>query len=223
ALAQGAIPHPIATIADLGCGTGRSGRLLARETKAQILCVDMLPTLITAVRGRAAQAGLDHRITAVVGDMLSPPIPAGTMDLIWCESAIYAVGVPAALKAWAPLLADGGCVAFSEAVKRVESLDPAVEDFFAADGVTLHHTDVLLASVREARWQVVGHFPLPLEAWSQHYYEPLAARLPDFLSAHRNNPAARALVDALTAEIDLHDRFGETYGYHFVVCKVGER
>jgi cyclopropane fatty-acyl-phospholipid synthase-like methyltransferase len=56
-------------IADIGCGTGASTLVLARELDAQIIAIDFLPAFLEALKERAAQAGFAERINAETASM----------------------------------------------------------------------------------------------------------------------------------------------------------
>ena len=57
--------------------------------------------------------------------MAAPPLESSSLDLVWCESAIYCVGRETALAAWRKLLARDGLVAFSDVVWTTDQ--PPVE------------------------------------------------------------------------------------------------
>lgn len=93
------------SIADFGCGTGRSTLVLARSLPdAIITAVDKAPLFIDVLRDQVDRLGLGQRVRPVVGDMLAPSFEPGTLNLVWSEGAAYSVGLEAALRAWRPLL-----------------------------------------------------------------------------------------------------------------------
>src|SRR5690606_6315818 len=102
-------------VLDVGCGPGAQTVCLARALpQAQILAVDLLTEMVQETNRRLAEAGLADRAEAVTGDMAQLIVQPGTQNLVWCEGAIYFMGVAEALRAWRPLLAAGGTVAFTE-------------------------------------------------------------------------------------------------------------
>ena len=114
------------TVLDLGCGPGAHTESLARSLpNARILALDLLPPMVREANRRFADAHIQDRVQALVGDMAQPPVPPGSQDLIWCEGAIYFMGITAALRTWQPLLGAGGTVAFTEPVWLV---DPPAEE-----------------------------------------------------------------------------------------------
>ena len=57
-------------IADIGCGTGASTLVLARELDAQVTAVDFLPEFLAALEDAAGRAGLSGRITTLSASMV---------------------------------------------------------------------------------------------------------------------------------------------------------
>ena len=63
---------------------------------------------------QARALGIADRVEARVGDMRRLDFAASSFDVIWCEGAIYNMGVEAALKDWRRLLVPGGYIALTE-------------------------------------------------------------------------------------------------------------
>ena len=105
-------PRP--QIADLGCGSGASALLLAQHYQAPVRAVDTSPVFIDELKARAKQAGLEPLIIPICKDMGELNWPAGSVDLLWSEGAVYNLGFEPALKCWRSLLADGGIAVISE-------------------------------------------------------------------------------------------------------------
>lgn len=104
-LARLAPPAP-ARVADLGCGTGSLGVLLA-EAGHRVRGLDLSPAMVEAARAKAAAAGLDLEL--LVGDAARPPWPSGSVDAVLTRHVLWALPDPdAALAAWIDLLAPDG-------------------------------------------------------------------------------------------------------------------
>lgn len=101
-------------IADLGCGNGAGALQLAQHYQATVLAVDAASVFIAELEARARQAGLEHLITPICGDMANLNWPTGSLDLIWSEGAAYNLGFEAALQCWRPFLAEAGVAVISE-------------------------------------------------------------------------------------------------------------
>jgi len=95
-------------VADIGCGTGASTLVLARQLlAAEIVAVDLSPVFLEVLAERAREAGLAGRIETMVGSMDSLPFAAESLDLIWSEGAIYNMGFAAGLASWRSFLRPG--------------------------------------------------------------------------------------------------------------------
>lgn len=101
-------------VADLGCGTGAATLVLAERLNAPVVAVDQTPEFLEALQAEAARRGLSGRVEAVAGDMANPPVPDGSLDLLWSEGAAYILGFDAALARWRSLLKPTGFAVVSE-------------------------------------------------------------------------------------------------------------
>lgn len=208
------------TVLDLGCGPGAQTACLAQALPdAQILALDILAPTVERANRRLAEAGVTHRARADVGDMSAPPVAPASQDLIWCEGAIYNLGVTEALRAWRPLLAPGGTVAFTEPVWLTGAPPDELVAWWHAEYPALSDDDGVLARIEAAAHRTVASFVLPASAWWDEYYAPMQDRV-DALRARRpDDPAAAEVAARATEEIDTFRRFGEHYSYAFFLVQ----
>ena len=80
------------------CSTSAVGRapktlVLADCSPARIVAIDNHPPFIDALNREARALGITDRLEARVADMHSLDFADGSFELIWCEGAIYNVGV----------------------------------------------------------------------------------------------------------------------------------
>ena len=104
-------------IADIGCGTGASTLVLARELDAHITAVDFLPEFLDRLEDAAGRSGFADRITTLAASMESLPFAPAAYDAIWSEGAIYNMGFAKGLQVWKKFLKPGGYLAVSEAAQ----------------------------------------------------------------------------------------------------------
>jgi SAM-dependent methyltransferase len=206
-------------ILDIGCGTGAQTLDLARGTEAQIVAIDNHPPFVARAAERVATAGLADRVTVTLGDMNDLRLPEGSLDLIWCEGAIFIIGFAQGLATWRPLLAPGGHLAVSELCWLRADRAAEIETFFHAEGADVADMDTRRRTIVENGYRRVGDFVLPAAGWWDNYYVPLAAELERFRIRHAGDPEALAVAARSQFEIDLYRRHSDHFGYGFFVMQ----
>ena len=210
-------------IADIGCGTGASTLVLAKELDAHIVAVDFLPGFLKALVQRAGAEGLASRIETLRAGMGELPFQPGSLDAIWAEGAIYNIGFEKGVRAWRRFLKPGGILAVSE-LTWLTGERPAM--------LTQHwhnqYPEVATASAKfgvlEAQgYAPLGYFALPERCWTCNYYRPLQAQFEPFLARHAGSEAARAIVASEQAEIALYEEFSAYVSYGFYIAKKDQR
>lgn len=201
-----------ARVIDVGCGHGRSSRLLARALGGPVLAVDRDPGALAALDAAARAEGLP--VETRVGDLALPDVPDGSVDLLWCEGAAYLLGFDRALATWRRKARPGGRAAVSEVCWLADpALAPAVaREWWAIDHPAMRTVAANVDAAREAGWTVVGTLTLPRSAWAA-YYAPVPARIAELRPGA--DPALAEVLDALEREIAVWHDAGESYGYVF--------
>ena len=219
--ALGLVPEtgPRTRILDIGCGTGAQTLVLAASSPARIVAIDTHPPFIDALNCKARRLGIEDRLQARVADMRSLDFADGSFDLIWCEGAIYNVGIERGLRDWRRLLSRIGHVALTEVCWRKPSPPAECLAFWNREYPAIRSTTALLEAVEACGYALVGHFPLPSSAWWDDYYRPLQQNISVFRESHRDAPDAQALADQCQHEIDVWHAHSEFYGYEFLVLK----
>jgi SAM-dependent methyltransferase len=212
---------PTPRVLDLGCGAGRSSLVLAEALRARVVAVDSHQAFLDQLRATAEERGLDHLIEPRCADMATPGLPAGGVDLLWSEGAIYFLGFEEGLRLWRPLLAPGGCLAVTECSWL--SADPPAEAaaFFAEGYPGMAGIEENVLRARAAGFEVLDHFTLPPKAWWDEYYTPLQEHM-----ARLEPDAGPDLVAAIAEtrrEIELFRRYGDAYGYVFYLMRPAGR
>ncbi len=210
------LPTPPAVL-DIGCGPGRQTLALAKALACSVTAVDVYEEYLDVLRQGAEAAGLGDRIEILAADMAALPVAAESFDLIWAEGSAYIMGFETALSAWMAFLAPGGCLAVSELVWLRPDPPAEVAGFFAETYPAMRDVETNLGRVRACGYEALGHFTLPDNAWWQHYYGPLEAKLPALREKYAGDAEALGVVAITEREIDMRRRFGESYGYEFFV------
>jgi ubiquinone/menaquinone biosynthesis C-methylase UbiE len=203
-------------IADIGCGTGASTLVLARELDAQIIAIDFLPEFLEALKERALQAGVADRITTAVASMDSLPMIPGTLNAIWSEGAIYNMGFEKGVQCWRRFLKPGGILAVSELTWLTGSRPAELEAHWQSEYPEVDTASSKMAVLERNGFTPLGYFALPEHCWLDTYYRPMQKHFPVFLEAHKSSDAAKAIIAAEEHEIDLYERHRQyvSYGYY---------
>ena len=206
-------------IADIGCGTGASSLILAKELDAAITAVDFLPEFLTELEQRSQEAGVAGRIKTLCASMETLPFEAASLDAIWSEGAIYNIGFETGVRAWRRHLKPGGILAVSELTWLTRERPDELDEHWRREYPEVATASAKLKLLETHGYTPVGYFPLPQTCWLQNYYRPLAAQFDAFLSRQSHSPAARAIVDAEQAEINLYERFSDFVSYGYYVAR----
>ena len=206
-------------IADIGCGTGATALLLARDLDAHVTAVDFLPAFLERLDAAAATAGLSDRIATLAASMDALPFADAAFDAIWSEGAVYNMGFAAGVAAWRRILKPGGVLAVSELTWLTATRPADLQAHWDAEYPEVETASAKIAVLERAGYTVIGYFPLPERCWLDHYYRPMQARFDAFLARHGQSAAARAVVDAERAEIALYDRHRAFVSYGFYIAR----
>lgn len=206
-------------VADLGCGTGASTRLLARTLGARVAAVDFAPAFIEELRAHAEREGLADRIEAQVGDMASLAFEEERFDLIWSEGAIYHMGFEAGVRAWRRFLRPGGVLAVSELSWKTDTRPLEIGAHWTREYPGIAGASSNVRTLERAGYRLLGCFFLPDRCWEENYYAPLRAGFASFLEHHGRSAAARRLVEAEEEEMRLFAEHRDWYGYAFYIAE----
>jgi SAM-dependent methyltransferase len=211
--------RPNLKVADIGCGTGASTLVLAKDLDAHIVAVDFLSDFLDVLRQRAARAGVTDRIETVNASMDALPIEPESLDAIWSEGAIYNMGFENGVRQWRRRLKPGGVLAVSELTWLTASRPAELEAYWHAQYAEVGTASSKLGVLERNGYAPMGYFVLPPQCWMDVYYRPMQQRFPAFLSRHGWSDAARALVDAEESEIALYSRYRDFVGYGYYVAR----
>jgi SAM-dependent methyltransferase len=204
-------------VLDLGCGSGRSALVLADALRTKMIAVDNHQPFLEQLRTSAQERGLQDLIEIRCADMGAPGVPAGSIDLLWSEGAVYLLGFEKGLRLWRPLLAPGGCLAASECSWLCADPPAEAVAFFREGYPDMAGIAENIGRARAARFDLIDHFTLPPAAWWDEYYKPLEQRMADLAPAA--DAELGAVIDETRREIELYRRHGHAYGYVFYLLR----
>lgn len=206
-------------IADIGCGTGASTILLAKELDADITAVDFLPEFLDELQTRASDHGVADRITTLNCSMDALPFTEGEFDVIWSEGAVYNMGFEAGVSAWRRFLKPGGKLIVSEITWLSATRPAELQSHWEAEYPEIDVASAKIGLLERHGYSPEGYFVLPVHCWLENYYRPMQSRFDAFLERHGHSDQAKAIVDAERHEIALYERFSDYYSYGVYVAK----
>lgn len=204
-------------IADMAAGPGAASILLAQALPdSHITAVDLHQPYLNALMARAHAIGVEGRIDTAKADMAQAGFAPGSLDLIWCEAALYFLGTTEGLCLWKPLLKPKGRIVFSEVIWKSQTPpEEARLAFMEYPQMTTH--DGVLERISAAGFRVIESFDQPKSDWD-NYFGPLGARA----AALRPNAdaALRDVLDGAEQEASLFERYSDAYGYQMFITEI---
>lgn len=204
-------------IADLGCGTGAAGLLLAQEFQRPVLCVDTSKAFLNALSLKAESMGIGHLITTLCTDMGSLDPEKYKLDLLWSEGAAYNLTFEGALRKWRPLMTKNGIAVVSEMSWFSSERPREAADYWRNAYPEMADEKANTASAERHGFTLLFTERLPANAWWRNYYDPLL----DQLDAHADS-SSKMMQEAISEtrqEIELFRKYSEYFGYSFYALK----
>jgi SAM-dependent methyltransferase len=216
---SGLSDFPGLRIADIGCGTGSSTRLLARKLQAHIIAVDFLQDFLEILEEKAEKDGTAQNIETLVSSMEYLPFSDASLDAIWSEGAIYNIGFSRGINEWRRFIKPGGIIAVTEITWLTNDRPEEIQRHWENEYPDIATASTKIAQLEDAGYKPVGYFALPPECWLQNYYMPMQSRFEGFLARYGNSDEARKIVEAERAEIDLYERYSDHISYGFYIAQ----
>jgi ubiquinone/menaquinone biosynthesis C-methylase UbiE len=206
-------------ILDVGCGTGKQTLDLASLTPGRITAVDNHEPFLERIRENALKSDLSAEVCPVLGDMARLDFPPASFDLIWCEAAAYIIGFRKALEDWKPLLRKGGSVVVSDLVWFRKDPPREASEFWWEEYPAMRYFEDHFEAVKETGYDLTGYFRLPDRSWWTDYYGPMEEKISRERKDQTDDSDRREFFRSLEAELDMHRKYREYYGYMFFVMR----
>ena len=207
-------------IADIGCGTGASTMLLARDLNAHVTAVDFLPEFIEVLKTRAESEGLMDKITPIVASMDELPFTEDEYDVIWSEGAIYNMGFKKGVDDWRRFLKPGGLLVVSEITWTTGERPSELQNYWHSEYPEIGTASSKMRVLEDSGYTPVAYFSLPEHCWLDNYYRPIQNSFSAFLARNENSEAAQALVAAEKNEISLYEQHKNHFSYGMYIAKL---
>jgi SAM-dependent methyltransferase len=205
-------------IADIGCGTGASTLVLAKNLNANITAVDLFQDFLDVLSENADKHGVADKIKALAVSMEELPFEEASLDVIWAEGAIYNMGFAKGVEYFKHFLKPGGILAASEITWLTHERPAEIQHHWEAEYPEIATASDKIKILEDQGFVLKGYFPLPESSWVENYYTPLENTFDGFVAKHDSDDA-RAIVDAEKAEIALYKKYKDYYSYGFYIAQ----
>lgn len=211
--------HSGLKIADIGCGTGASALILAKELQASIIAVDIATEFLDKLHKKAIEHGVSDRIITMTSPMEELPFVENQLDVIWGEGSIYNMGFENGIKYWKNFLKEDGILAISEITWLTDERPQEIEDYWNTQYGEINTASRKMMVLEKNGFSPIGYFPLPDYCWKENYYNPLVSSFDDFIRRHTDIEAAAEIVKQERSEIELYHKFNKYFGYGFYIAR----
>ncbi|PWN06004.1 class I SAM-dependent methyltransferase [Rhodohalobacter mucosus] len=206
-------------VADIGCGTGASTLVLAKELNAAITAVDFLDEFLEILNKRAIHAGVSEKIETLSCSMDSLPFEDEEFDILWSEAAIYNIGFENGIQSWNRYLKPGGFLVVSEISWLTETRPSELQKYWDSEYPEIDTASSKISLLEKSGYSPVSYFVLPEHCWMENYYNPLQKSFKAFLQRNNNSEEAQAVVDAGIVEMELYKNYRKYFGYGFYIAR----
>lgn len=206
-------------ILDIGCGPGGPTMELARISGGFVIGLDNHQPYLDVLEEKIGKAGFSERMQAVNGSLFDMDFPGETFDIIWSEGSIYIIGFEKGLREWRRFIKPSGFLVVHEMTWLKSSPPKEIADYWKKMYPEITTIPQNLKIIPTCGYEILGHFPLPEDAWWKEYYHPLEKRIGQLRTRYREDPEALRILDTEREEIDLYKKYSEWYGSVFYVMQ----
>ncbi|MFC2169857.1 class I SAM-dependent methyltransferase [Acidobacteriota bacterium] len=206
-------------ILDVGCGPGAPTMELTRLTNGQVTGLDNHQSYLDELGRKIRESGLSDRAEAVHGSMFAMDFPEESFDIIWAEGSIYIIGFEKGLKEWKRFLVPQGFLVAHEMTWLLPDPPQEINDYWKKFYPGISTGQKNLEVIQGCGYKVLGHFPLPEDAWWKEYYGPLQERIESLRRKYSDNPQAHTTLDNEQQEIDIYRKYSKWYGSVFYIMQ----
>jgi SAM-dependent methyltransferase len=205
-------------ILDIGCGPGQPTIELAKLSGGEVTGIDVYEQYLDQLREAIDAENLGHRVKAVNCSMFDIDLP-GDFDIVWAEGSIFIIGFKRGLEEWRCLVRPGGFLVVHEVAWIRPDPPPEIVDFWQAAYPAIAPINDNIEIIERAGYRLLGHFPLPEDAWWHAYYGPLEERITALRVKYAGDREALAQLDDELVEIDMFRKYNRWYGSVFFVMQ----
>ncbi len=204
-------------IVDAGCGTGRQTLVLANNTSANIIAIDVLEQQLAVLKTNVSRHKLEARVAIHNKSMDDLSFIMKPVDLIWAEGAIYNVGFEKGLLHFHDHLKPGGYVAVTEVSWFTSNPTKEIKSFWQEQYPNIKTVDENIEIIKSCNFDLINNFHVPSIAWWNDYYDILNERVEQYKLNRDLNEEAKQVLTETEVEIKMFRKYSEQYGYEFYI------
>lgn len=206
----------IKKVADIGCGKGYQSIAIYEMIKSKIIAIDHRSEYIRNFQKDLKTQGLDKYIFPLCCQLDNLPFDESELDLIWAESITNEISFKSALYNWNKYLKQGGYIAICAYCWNEENPPEKVVEFFYENKIDINSISARILGITQADFVPTAHFIMPEECW-WNYFCPIDIYEDEILKKYPNNIDVRKFVKSVNSEIELFEKYGDSYDYVFFI------
>jgi ubiquinone/menaquinone biosynthesis C-methylase UbiE len=206
-------------ILDIGCGKGEPTIELANLSNGLVTGLDIDQPSLDELKKKAEELNLSGRIKTLKCSMFDMDLPDERFDVTWAEGSIWFLGFEKGLREWRRFIKPNGFLVVHEMCWLRPDPPLEMRDHWEKSYPGIRTIKENLDMIPGCGYIVIGHFPLPEDAWWDLYYGPLAERIQPLRKKYGDDPESLAVLDKEQKEIDLYRKYSKWYGSAFYIME----
>lgn len=175
-------------ILDIGCGSGIPTLELARLSRGEVIGIDIDRPALDKFNNKIEEAGLTDRVKAINRSMFNMDFAEESLDIIWSEGSIYAIGFESGLREWKRFLKSGGFMVIHDEQGNIKKK---------------------LDQISKCGYELIGYFTLSEDVWWKEYFAPLEKWIAESQTRYADNPRVLEEFHQAQEELDMFKRHPE--------------
>jgi ubiquinone/menaquinone biosynthesis C-methylase UbiE len=177
-----------ARILDIGCGSGFPTLELARLSRGEVIGIDIDQPALDKFANKIKEAGLTDRVKAVNCSMLNLDFADESLDIIWSEGSISAIGFESGLREWKRFLKSGGFMVIHDEQGNIKEK---------------------LEQICNCGYELLGYFILSEDVWWKEYFAPLEKWIAESQTRYTDDPKVLEEFHQAQGELDMFKKHPE--------------
>lgn len=207
-------------ILDIGCGPGSPTMALAKLGGGEVIGIDIHQQYLDQLQAKIDAADVGHRVRAVNCSMFEIDFDDRSFDIVWAEGSIFIIGFERGLCEWKRLIKPERFLVVHEVAWLRPDPPQEIVDFWLREYPAITTIDEKLRQIEKSGHHLIGHFPLPEDAWWHEYYDPLEERIDMLRAKYAEDAEVIAELDEHQLEIDMFRKYSRWYGSVFFVMQL---